>query len=206
MHVPISSFYLDRVPVSNGHYARFLSETDYKPVDERHFLREWPDWKTASFPAGNETVPVTGVSLDEARSFCAWAGGRLPHAWEWQYAAQGGDGRVQPWGNASCDACWPPFTSGIVFAGPARVGAHSPQGDSPFGVGDRVGQMISKPAQMIAGKVNSVKSIAIDTYGRAGDIASEALDVVKGVRDTALVRGLVGLFHRPAEQPDARDV
>ena len=66
--------------------------------------------------------------------------------------------------------------------------------------------MISKPAQMIAGKVNSVKSIAIDTYGRAGDIASEALDVVKGVRDTALVRGLVGLFHRPAEQPDARDV
>ena len=61
-------------------------------------------------------------------------------------------------------------------------------------------------AQMIAGKVNTVKSIAIDTYGRAGDIASEALDIVKGVRDTALVRGLVGLFHRPAEQPDARDV
>ena len=95
-------------------------------------------------------------------------------------------------------------------AGPARGGADAlaawAAGRAGGGVGDRVGQMISKPAQMIAGKVNTVKSIAIDTYGRAGDIASEALDVVKGVRDTALVRGLVGLFHRPAEQPDARDV
>ena len=44
-------------------------------------------------------MPVTGVSLDEARAFCAWAGGRLPTTVEWQAAAQAGDAtNVFPWG------------------------------------------------------------------------------------------------------------
>jgi hypothetical protein len=71
-------------------------------------------------------------------------------------------------------------------------------------VHNAVGHYIAKPAQMIAGRVHTVKSTIVDTYSRAGDIASEALDVVKGVRDTALVRGLVGLFHRQPE-PEPRE-
>jgi hypothetical protein len=40
--------------------------------------------------------PVTYVSLREAREYCKWAGGRLPHAWEWSYAAQGNGFRNYP--------------------------------------------------------------------------------------------------------------
>ena len=39
-----------------------------------------------------------GVSHDDARAYASWSGKRLPHEWEWQYAAQGTDRRLYPLG------------------------------------------------------------------------------------------------------------
>ena len=61
-----------------------------------NFLR---DWKNGNYPSGWDNKPVTWVSLEDARAYATWAGKRLPHEWEWQYAAQGTDGRMYPWGN-----------------------------------------------------------------------------------------------------------
>ena len=94
----LASFFLDAAPISMRRYADYLQATGYAPSDETGFLREWPSWRSGLYPPGNATVPVTSVSLDEARAFCAWAGGRLPTTIEWQAAAQAGDGRVQSMG------------------------------------------------------------------------------------------------------------
>ncbi|HUI44063.1 MAG TPA: SUMF1/EgtB/PvdO family nonheme iron enzyme [Terriglobia bacterium] len=133
----ISAFYIDRYPATNGEFKRFLDATHYRPRDDHNFLR---DWLHGTFPAGWARKPVTWVSLEDARAYAAWAGKRLPHEWEWQYAAQGGDGRLYPWGNEWSTDAVPSPEKGRELHGPPDVGAH-PQGASPFGVMDLVGDV-----------------------------------------------------------------
>ena len=133
----INSFLIDRYPVTNAQFKRFLEATHYHPKDDSNFLR---DWRNGNFPSGAENKPVTWVSLDDARAYAAWSGKRLPHEWEWQYSAQGTDGRIYPWGNSwNADAVPVPDKSRTI-RGPDPVAAH-PKGVSPFGVEDLVGNV-----------------------------------------------------------------
>jgi formylglycine-generating enzyme required for sulfatase activity len=84
--------------------------------------------------------PVTWVSLEDARAYAAWAHKRLPHEWEWQYAAQGMDGRIYPWGNAWKAEAVPVPEQGRALRGPDDSAAH-PLGASPFNVMDMVGNV-----------------------------------------------------------------
>jgi formylglycine-generating enzyme required for sulfatase activity len=135
--IPMKSFYIDKYPVTNAQFKTFIDRTDYHPQDDINFLR---DWKDGNFPSGWENKPVTWVSLEDARAYAAWAGKRLPHEWEWQYAAQGGDGRIYPWGNDWNASAVPVPDKSRTMRGPDAVNAH-PQGASPFGVMDLVGNI-----------------------------------------------------------------
>ena len=81
--------------------------------------------------------------MHDAISYCAAHGKRLPRSWEWLYAAQGLDGRAYPWGAADDPTGFrrPNETTGVKYPGPEAVDAHAPQGDSPFGVSDLVGNV-----------------------------------------------------------------
>jgi iron(II)-dependent oxidoreductase len=133
----INSFWIDKYPVTNAEFKKFLDATRYHPQDDLDFLR---DWKNGTYPDGWGNKPVTWVSLEDARAYAAWAGKRLPHEWEWQYAAQGTDGRLYPWGDTWNDAAVPVPDKGRTMRGPDAVDAH-PQGASPFGVMDLVGNV-----------------------------------------------------------------
>ena len=152
----IKPFYIDKYPVTNSDFKKFLDATHYHPKDDLNFLKNWVE---GAYPAGAANQPVTWVSLEDARAYAQWAGKRLPHEWEWQYAAQGSDGRSYPWGNcdwnmtspagapAPCaassdakDAVAPMPDKGRVMLAPSDVDAH-PKGASPFGVMDMVGDV-----------------------------------------------------------------
>ena len=135
MHV--KSFWMDKYPVTNAQFKKFLDATHYSPQDSLNFLR---DWQNGSYPAGADNKPVVWVSLEDARAYAAWAGKRLPHEWEWQYAAQGTDGRLYPWGEKWNADAVPVPDKGRNMRGADAVDAH-PQGASPFGVMDLVGNV-----------------------------------------------------------------
>jgi formylglycine-generating enzyme required for sulfatase activity len=135
--IAVKPFYIDRTAITNAQFKKFLDATGYHPKDAANFLKDWqPD-----YPQGWDHKPVTWVSLEDARAYASWAGRRLPNEWEWQYAAQGLDGRNYPWGDV-WDAGRVPET--FSARGPIRPpddGDAHPNGASPFGVLDLVGNV-----------------------------------------------------------------
>ena len=130
-------FFIDRTPVTNAQYLKFVRASGYVPRDAHNYLRDWIDGAPR---AGWEHRPVTWVALEDARAYAHWAGKRLPREWEWQYAAQGGDGRRYPWGDDWRDDAVPAPNRGRRVRAPDPVDAH-PAGASVFGVLDLVGNV-----------------------------------------------------------------
>jgi gamma-glutamyl hercynylcysteine S-oxide synthase len=133
----LKPFDMDKYPVTNAEFKKFLDAAHYHPSDDLNFLK---DWSNGSYPAGWENKPVTWVSLEDARAYAKWAGKRLPHEWEWQFAAQGTDGRTYPWGDSWDEKAVAQPEKGRTMRGPDNVDAH-PAGASPFGVMDLVGNV-----------------------------------------------------------------
>jgi iron(II)-dependent oxidoreductase len=136
-HLDITSFFIDQYPVSNANYFKFVTATGYHPEDDFNFLKDWVDGKPQK---GWENKPVTWVSIEDARAYATWASKRLPNEWEWQYAAQGTDGRLFPWGDSWDSDAVPAINHQRDLLPPANVDAH-PTGASPFGVMDMVGNV-----------------------------------------------------------------
>jgi formylglycine-generating enzyme required for sulfatase activity len=92
-------FFIDKSPVTNAQFKAFLDATHYRPEDDHNFLK---DWVSGSYAEGAADKPVVWISIDDARAYAKWAGKRLPHEWEWQYAAQSSEvtgmmGNVWQW-------------------------------------------------------------------------------------------------------------
>jgi formylglycine-generating enzyme required for sulfatase activity len=132
--VTLPAFYLDLTEVSNEAWDRCVAAAACTPPDVTSAGRNGFGADTR-FRTPHQ--PVSAVSWDGARAYCAWLGKRLPGEAEWEKAARGTDGRRYPWGNAE------PTPDRAVFSGggvTADVGTH-PRGDGPYGHHDLAGNV-----------------------------------------------------------------
>lgn len=95
--VDVQGYYLDRFPVTNREYQKFVDAGGYEQLplwDEAIWpaMLQFVDrtgqsgpkiWENGRYPAGKEDHPVVGVSWFEASAYARWTGKRLVSDSEW---------------------------------------------------------------------------------------------------------------------------
>jgi len=129
-------YWIARYEVTNDQFAKFVEAAKYK-FDQG----KWQD---------KSDHPVVNVTWHDAMAYSKWLNEtlraelgdqvvRLPTEAEWEKAARGEYGNEWPWGNEfdpkKCNS------SEGGKQGTTPVNAYSPQGDSPYGVSDMVGNV-----------------------------------------------------------------
>ncbi len=159
-------FWIGRFPVTNAQFAAFVQTENYRTSAEERGSgnaydgKEWKEVKGADWrhPRGSQSGledkddhPAVLVSWLDARAFCRWLnqahGNELPMGWqfrlpgeaEWEKAARGEYGNEWPWGSEKPDATRCNFEMNVGDT--TLVGKYSPQGDSPYGAADMVGNV-----------------------------------------------------------------
>ena len=134
--VTVNGFSMDKTEVTNAEYAQFVREANHRPPEQ---------WGSIKPPVGEDLLPVSNVSYDDALAFAEWRSKRdhvtyrLPTEEEWEYAARNGDkNNLYPWGNQ-----WLPSRAATQEAGLGKaqaVGSYR-EGGNQWGIQDLMGNV-----------------------------------------------------------------
>ena len=164
--VDLSDYVIDKYEVSNRDFKKFIDAGGYRdreywkrPVVKDGQSLSWEEalayftdrtglhgprlWRNQMPPAGEENLPVTGVTWYEADAYANWAGKRLPTVFEWQRAARPDTmhpyGIIMPWG-AMLPKDAVDRRANFNATRPEAVDRH-PFGVSPFGAYNMAGNV-----------------------------------------------------------------
>ncbi len=133
----IAPFWMDRTEVTVGAYRACVDAGKCAPPAKSSPLCTWD--------MGDDQLPVSCVHWSDADDYCRFAGKRLPHEAEWEFAARGRRVLRYPWGGRATTCAYATTllheaTARGCARKPSRVGTH-PAGASPFGVLDLSGNV-----------------------------------------------------------------
>lgn len=194
IEIPNKGYSIAKYPITNAQFAKFIEADGYK--EEKWWTKEgwqkcqegwhydggwkasgkaWTQpryWNDSEWNGAEQ--PVVGVSWYEAVAFCLWMSEvtgekiMLPTEDQWQYAAQGDDGRDYPWGKKwDASRCNNNVDSkGIGKTTPVRQ--YEGKGDSPFGVVDMAGNVWEWCLTDSENKTNDINSYVTYRVLRGG--------------------------------------
>ena len=166
----VGEYDIGKYEVTNAEYAAFVESGGYNDptywsepgwlILEDGGMSEPYYWRNPSFSGpGKEDYPVIGLMWYEVEAFCNWFSEvtgetwRMPSEAEWEKAARGdADTRYYPWGtswnNNKCNT-----NRDNLYYGTSPVGAYSPDGDSPYGCADMLGNAIEWTNDWYSGSI-----------------------------------------------------
>jgi formylglycine-generating enzyme required for sulfatase activity len=133
-YVSLNAFWIDQLEVTNAMYLLCVQAGKCNPP------ASWTSEKRSSYfnnPVYKD-YPVVQVTWEQASTYCAWAGRRLPTEAQWERAARGDDFRTFPWGDEPPSEIYVNFDR--LVGDTSRVGSYA-AGASPFGALDMAGNV-----------------------------------------------------------------
>ncbi|MDQ7023987.1 MAG: SUMF1/EgtB/PvdO family nonheme iron enzyme [Anaerolineae bacterium] len=182
IEIPKKGYSIAKYPVTNAQFAQFIDAGGYRNdkwwTDAGWQKKQSENWTEPRYWGDSkwngDTQPVVGVSWFEAVAFCLWLSDitdekiMLPTEEQWQYAAQGDDGRAFPWGKQwNRDLC----NNNVDKKGIGKTTAvmqYEGKGDSPFGVVDMSGNVWEWCLTDYKKKTNDINSDANRRVLRGG--------------------------------------
>jgi len=194
IEIPNKQHSMAKYPVTNAQFAKFIEAGGYNqrkwwtPEGWKYRKKGWHfdgRWKPSGEPWrkprfwddsgwNGRDQPVVGVSWFESVAFCLWLSGvtgekiMLPTEKQWQYAAQGDDNHIFPWGNQwDCERC-NNSVKPCHHEGTTPVTHYEDTGNSPFGVVDMVGNVQEWCLTDYNRRTNDIESKAVNRTLRGG--------------------------------------
>jgi serine/threonine-protein kinase len=134
--VYLDAFWIDKTEVTNKMYSLCVSAGACKEPTDKSSLIQSNYYGNSSF----DNYPVIYVDWYMAKTYCEWAGRRLPTEAEWEKAARSTDGRIYPWGNTAPNKSLLNYTNTEGIGDVTEVGKY-PNGASPYGAMDMAGNV-----------------------------------------------------------------
>jgi serine/threonine-protein kinase len=132
--VTLDAFWMDQLEVTNAMYALCVGAGGCTPPQDSKSQRRPEYFNNPEF----NDYPVIYVTWGQAKTYCEWAGRRLPTEAQWERAGRGDDFRTFPWGENKADGLLANFN--MLVGDTSRVGTY-PAGASPYGVLDMAGNV-----------------------------------------------------------------